>query len=167
MKKLALHRRDGSVRAFALVDDEDYESLARWRWSADADGYAIRTWRDADGRGHTVRMHRAVLGLQLGDPRLVDHINRDRLDNRKQNLRFTDRIGSAQNRGPRTRNHSSRFRGVSFVPATGHWIARVRLGNPGTLHNLGTYLREEDAADAAARFREEHMPFAVEGERCT
>lgn len=148
------------IVAWAKVDDADYDRLVLWRWHLDKDGYAQRGFRDASGVNHSIRMHRQVLGLQVGESDLVgDHINRNRLDNRRANLRVLTREQSAQHRGARRRSRS-RFRGVNFVPTTGRWIARVRLGSK--LHNLGTYDSEEHAARVAAEFRREHMPYAVE-----
>jgi hypothetical protein len=126
----------------------------------DRDGYAIRTLILGPSRYTTVRMHRVILGIANGDPILVDHLNRNRRDNRRANLRRVTYVGNGQNRGPRTTSHSSKFRGVSYVAKSGNWIARVRLGS--RLHNLGTYSDETQAGAVAAAFRAEHMPFAVE-----
>ena len=78
----------------ALVDNEDYEHLSQWSWSAltlpDGSVYAYRTARIAEreaGSPRAVYMHREVLGI-LADRSLdADHINHNGLDNRRQNLR--------------------------------------------------------------------------------
>lgn len=75
---------------FALVDDEDFEQLNKWSWKLSTNGYAIRC--PSNGKNEnggykytTVRMHRVVMKT----PRHLeaDHINANRLDNRKSNLR--------------------------------------------------------------------------------
>ena len=158
MKLVPIYAQGLRVVGHAKVDDEDYERLMLWRWNM-RDGYAGRSWRRADGTTGGTTMHRQLLGLQLGELFYGDHINRDKLDNQKANLRIVTVEQSAQNRGPR-RVSRSRFRGVNFVVPSGKWIARVRLGNK--LHNLGTYDSEEEAARVAALFRAEHMPFSAE-----
>jgi hypothetical protein len=66
-----------------LVDDEDHEWLSQWKWQAHKSStlwYAVRTG--------TIRMHRLILGLEKSDKRVVDHLNKDSLDNRRANLRI-------------------------------------------------------------------------------
>lgn len=77
---------------FAIVDAGDHERLNRWRWKAKWNGagnhlYAVRNTR-IDGRNITLRMHREVMGIRPGDPRVVDHLNGNALDNRQVNLRI-------------------------------------------------------------------------------
>lgn len=85
----------------ALVDDEDYERLSAHRWYARSGAntyYAERRGpRDANGKRATYSMHRTALRLGPFDGTVVDHINRDGLDNRKANLRLTDKSGNALN----------------------------------------------------------------------
>jgi hypothetical protein len=106
---IPLLRKDGSVAAHALVDDDDFVWLDQWVWRYDArDGYARR------GRG--VKMHRLVLGLEPGDGKIGDHINGDRLDNRRSNLRVVSAAGNAQNTLGKAASRSA-FRGVSWARA--------------------------------------------------
>lgn len=159
MKKLPLYANGLRVVGYAKVDDIDYERLMLWRWALSKDGYARRAFLTKDGKNVTVMMHRQILGLAPGEQFYGDHANRDKLDNRRANLRICSPQESAQHRG--ARKHSrSRFRGVNYVTTTGKWIARVRLGT--RLHNLGTFTDEEEAARVAAAFRREHMPFSIE-----
>jgi hypothetical protein len=87
---------------FALVDAEDFERVAQFRWCASLESrgrkyYAIR-WVKEKGRQRKIRMHRFILGLGPGDPQegdCVDHLNSDSLDNRKCNLEI---ISQEENR---------------------------------------------------------------------
>jgi AP2-like factor (euAP2 lineage) len=151
---------DGTVRAEAVVDAED-AAWARWRWSLGRGGYAIRTVRLADRRTYSLSLHRAIMGLQRGDPRQVDHINGDVLDCRRSNLRIVP--GQAANRqNVRSRRGStSSYRGVSWDKRTKSWRAVVKVD--GATYWLGRYADEEEAAAVTASFRAVHVPYSVEG----
>jgi hypothetical protein len=89
---------------FAIVDAADYEWLSQYRWRAFWDwhtkSYYARTYER--GKNHEtrreLRMHRLIVGLEIGDKRLPDHINHETLDNRRLNLRIATIEQSNQNR---------------------------------------------------------------------
>lgn len=136
---------------FALVDADDLELVSVCKWRLHEWGYAI-------GFSRGIRMHRLILGLERGDPRLGDHINRDKLDNRRSNLRIVTPAQNSQN--VPGFGGSSQFRGVTWNKRLGKWQASVRLA--GHTHYLGLFEVETDAADVARAFRIEHMPFSNE-----
>jgi hypothetical protein len=109
-----------------------------------------------DGKQVTIALHREVLGLEKGDGREGDHINLDTLDNRRQNLRVVTRDQQTQNATPHGR---SRFRGVSYHTQSGKWQARCWIKKK--CHYLGLFEDEDRAAEVAAAFRAEHMPYAT------
>ena len=85
MKKIELHGKYGEGK-YALVSDEDYDLLKDLRWTVSAQGYAWNcTYR------HRARyMHRLVADQWERTHKIVvDHINRNPLDNRRENLRIT------------------------------------------------------------------------------
>ncbi|MFJ7665362.1 hypothetical protein ACIQXW_23670 [Lysinibacillus sp. NPDC097162] len=120
-----------------LVDDDDYDKLSKYSWSIN-NGYAISTDRTS-GKQKTLRMHRLVLDVQDGE--FVDHINGNRIDNRKSNLRKCDAKGNAKNAGKR-KGALSKFKGV--YPRNGKWVACIQ--NDRKRVNLGKYKHELDAA---------------------
>ena len=88
---------DGSS---AVVDAADYEWLSRWKWKPHRNGYACRTTYDKTTKKFPLLlMHRAVLG-DIPPGMTVDHINRDKRDNRRANLRIVTQGENNRNRPP-------------------------------------------------------------------
>jgi len=131
---------------FALVSDEDYERISKRLWSARWDKnansfYAISNAVDANGKRHTVLMHREILNIP--DDMFADHIEPDlTLDNRRTNLRPATAEESARNRAKGS-NNTSGFKGVYQRPGGKKWCARIRFN--GQEHWLGTFTTRESA----------------------
>jgi hypothetical protein len=147
----------GHVVAHTVVDDVDADLVRSYRWQI-SKGYARACFRQ-DGARRSVALHRLVLGLTWGDGRQVDHINRDRLDNRRENLRLATHAQNMQNH-PAHRGGTSPFRGVYWHKGAGKWEASARFDGRNVF--LGRFDDEVEAARVAARFRAQHMPFTVE-----
>lgn len=149
-----LRDKDGNVIAHAIIDKADEEWASQWHWSLKPTGYAFRNrWGK---RPRHEYMHRALGGAQPGDGMYVDHINRDRLDNRRANLRLLTPAESAQNK-PALRG---RFRGVTWDASKRKWSAQAQLA--GRHHFIGRFATEEEAGAAVSAWRREHMPFSEE-----
>lgn len=148
-----------------LVDDEDEAAvLAAGPWHLTTGGYAAHTVsapRTDAGRPspRIVRLHRLLLCLADDDPRQVDHINRDRLDNRRANLRIVDKVANRQNRSS-VRGSSSRHRGVTWDKDRKRWMAQVEMD--GRSIKLGRFTDEDAAGEAAAAWRRQHMAGATD-----
>lgn len=155
-RQIPLRKRDGTVRAYALVDAADYAWLVSLgSWSLNGSGYVRRTFR-RDGRQFNQQLHRLILGLDKGDPREGDHIDRNPLNNTRANLRIATPAQNAQNVAGRGR---SQFRGVAWHKASQRWQAYVYVGDGRKLS--GRYHRTEvEAALAAESLRRQHLPFA-------
>ncbi len=113
---------------YALVDPEDYDALARYKWHATRGRttfYAQRkAWDPVTRREVAIKMHRQI--LPVGDGLLVDHINRHGLDNRKANLRSATRAQNACNRQRAGRpNGHSAYRGVTWHQGMKQWFAHI------------------------------------------
>jgi len=127
-----------------IVDDENYEWLARHKWQARKDYntfYAVRNMRTATG-WRTLLMHREILnppeGLQ------TDHIDGNGLNNQRANLRICTKAQNQQNRRPQP--GSSRFKGVGWRKDIRKWGAKIQ--NAGKQIALGYFIDETDAARA-------------------
>lgn len=152
MKRIPLRAKDGSVRAYALVDDADFEWLSQWPWHFSM-GYAMRK-----GGRKTVNMHRQILGLERGDRRQGEHKNRNPLDCRRSNLRIAERgqADNQQNRGAQV-NNTSGYRGVFWSGKEQKWVANARVGG---MRFCRCFETAELADIAVKAFRAQHMPFS-------
>lgn len=123
----------------ALVDDEDYEYLMQWKWSAVRIGKRVYACR-----AHRYRyMHRLInktpAGLQ------TDHINGNGLDNRKCNLRTVTKAQNMMNQ-EHGRGKYSKYKGVCYCPERKKWQAGISIN--GKRKALGRFDSEIDAAMA-------------------
>ena len=125
---------------FALVDDENYEWLNQYKWSI-SKGYPAR--RLKRGNKTHISMHRLIMNFPKGKE--IDHINGNRLDNRKVNLRIVTRAGNMQNRGLSKVNKTG-FKGIYFFIPNKKWQAHIRF-NRKKIH-LGYFVDKKEAARA-------------------
>lgn len=134
-----------------LVDDEDHERLARFRWTTNK-AYPCLT--GGRGRG-VVYLHRMVMHAPPGQD--VDHVNGDTYDARRANLRFCN---DSQNQANR-RKVVGRvpIKGVCIHGDTGKYQAQVK--KDGKNYHLGLY---DDPVTAGRAYikkaRELHGEFA-------
>lgn len=131
---------------FATVDAADFEWLSQWKWFAHWNSgtqsfYAHRNEK-VGTKQRTVPMHRAILGLEFGDPRQGDHRESgNTLDNRRANLRIATKSQNAKNRRT-NRNNTSKLKGV-MSHGNGRYEARISVN--GEFIRLGSYSSPEEA----------------------
>lgn len=129
---------------YTLVDHEDYDVLSRWTWRTNAKGYVVRTgWNSKTRRKFGIRMHRVI--INVGGNEFVDHINGDKLDNRKANLRVCSDTQNKRNSKISVRNKSG-FKGVSQNTNSNLWRATITI--EGKQKQLGYFNDKEKAAKA-------------------
>lgn len=128
-------------KGVAIVSPEDHVWAMERRWNLDPRGYARTTVRR-----RSYFLHRLLLNAPKGV--LVDHINGEPLDCRRENLRLCNAKENARSRR-KHRNTSSRFKGVTWHARVGKWQA-VIVPN-GRMRYLGLYVSEEEAGRAYDR----------------
>lgn len=131
----------------ALVDNEDYEWLNRWKWYARKHRrtyYASRTGRVSDGvkNGVQIQMHREILNTPVGMD--SDHKDRDGLNNQRFNLRVCTNQQNQMNRRIQI-NKLSNYKGVT-ADDFDNWIARIQ--HKAKSYYLGYFNSEVAAARA-------------------
>jgi hypothetical protein len=157
--RIPLLARSGSVRAYALIDTMDLSVIQGAPWRLRSDGYAYR-WDFINGHRKSVLMHRLILGLPFDtDGRQGDHVNRDRLDNRRLNLRVVTHSQNMQNR-PSHKGSRSKYRGVWWNHKAQKWQARIRVN--GKRIGAGLFTDEASAGEAARLARLKYMPYAAD-----
>jgi hypothetical protein len=131
-----------------IVDADDFEYLNQWLWRISDTGYAVRTIEKP--KKHTIKLHRLLLSFP--EDKEVDHINGNKLDNRKSNLRLVTRSQNGANKGKR-KDGKSIYKGVGWHKQRQKYRARI-VFNKQEIH-LGLFDNEIEAAKAyneAAKF---------------
>jgi hypothetical protein len=130
------------------IDPEDNHLLVRYSWFVNNRGYLYSPLKK-----QTLLLHRLVMGLGSGRKVQVDHINGDKLDNRRANLRLCDNRQNHQNTSKPVTNTSG-FKGVHSHPMSKKWVAAISINSK--LTHLGMFETKELAAkaydDAARKF---------------
>lgn len=140
-----------------LCDEDDWSQLRRYSWCKSVNGYAV-----ARVQGKTKTFHSLVM---CRTPELViDHISRDKLDNRKGNLRIVPQAVNCINKDTFSKNTSGMI-GVYFHKPSGRW--RALLSMNGKQISLGYYDDFESAAIARREGERKYFhPILEGGQKC-
>lgn len=146
---------------FVLVDDEDFDFLNQYKWHNNPKTGAVgKMFKSGDNRRQGRRsnkiMHRIIMNAPDGIE--VDHKNRNKLDNRKDNLRLSTRSQNGMNTKPLSHNKC----GVKGVFCDrGKW--RVHISVKGKKRHYSSYDSFEEAVMARKKLAKEyHGQFAFE-----
>jgi len=140
------HRR--KILDTIQVDPGDAWLIDEYAWYLDKQGY-VRTsvWKPKPGEPYYKALHREI--LEAPNDIQVDHINHDKLDNRRCNLRFATPTQQQWNQKS-VKNSYSKYKGVCFSKGPKQhkkpWYAMIRAENKRVF--LGTFKTELEAARA-------------------
>lgn len=151
--------RLGLTRGYeAIIDAEDAHIVAYHKWHSGGhdkgDGRGIYAFTTMPGEKRSIALHRILMSPPAG--MVVDHINRNSLDNRRQNLRVCSHRENLWNRNNGRQTHSG-FIGVT--PNGRGWSAKIRRGKQVYLGHFPSAEQAARAYDAAAL--EHYGEFAV------
>jgi hypothetical protein len=112
---------------YALVSPHRYDYLMKRKWCAVWCKGTRSFYASCFENGRVVKMHRLILGLDVGDSPTGDHKESgDTLNNTDENLRFADRREQQYNKRKPSHNTSG-YKGVSFHKKSGRWMAVIRV----------------------------------------
>ncbi len=147
MQNITLYGRKKEANVIvgqSLVDDKDYEYLKQWKWNLSKDGYAIRreSYSGVGCPSIFVFMHRAILENHGHDIKayVVDHMDRNRLNNQKENLRICSIMQNNQNKKHKPTKNSP-YKGVKYLKNINKYQATIPF-------DLGIFSTAEKARDA-------------------
>lgn len=127
-----------------LIDDEDAHLITKVNrcFSVSSHGYAqvVDYLGFVDGKYKYKKQYLHRLIMKAPSHLQVDHINGDRLDNRKENLRLCMNKSNARNK----RQFKGKFKGVYFAKQQNKWTAQITFNRKCTY--LGQYETPEEAA---------------------
>lgn len=126
-----------------IVDASDYEEIAKHGWHISHNGYAIRRVEKKGEPKRVIYMHKQIFGEKGSFD--IDHIDGNKLNNSKSNLRLATRSLNNANQKIRT-GCSSVFKGVAWVKNYKRWWAYI--GYQGKRTSLGYFTDEVEAAKA-------------------
>lgn len=129
----------------ALVDNDIYEKVSGYSWRLSSNGYVIRS-KNIGGNIKTKFLHREVISDLNG--LFIDHINHNKLDNQRKNLRVVTNSENMMNRLPSPKNKTSRYKGVTcrnLKSSLGKKF-RTQIRINGKNSSLGHFYTEEMAA---------------------
>lgn len=136
MKEIKLHKGET-----VFVDDEDFEIVNLFRWHLNG-GYARHNER-INGKYYYIFMHHLIKNTPNG--MRIDHINRNKFDNRKCNLRFCTHAQNQYNTSHRKQS-KSQYKGVSWSQKDKKWT--VNISKNGERKHIGLFHQKEAAAQA-------------------
>jgi hypothetical protein len=137
MRKLKLT----NCELYTIVDDEHYGYLSQWNWQLYSSSGHVGRCQWVDRKQTSILLHRVVNSTPKGMH--TDHINGNKLDNRKENLRTCNKSQNGMNRSKQKGIYSSGYKGVTWCKTRKKWKVRVKA--KGKVYSFGYHTSEHTA----------------------
>lgn len=134
--RILLLKKSGEFAGECLIDASDVDLVSKYKWHMTSHGYCATR-----GKNGSFYVHRLVLGCD----EIVDHINMDKLDNRRSNLRKCVQSQNLANTGLRV-NNTSGYKGVYLFKGGPKFCAQITKNR--VVHTLGVFDTAEQASEA-------------------
>ncbi len=108
------------LELYAKIDDEDFGEISKFKWHRNHYGYAVRHIGN-----RFISMARVIAKTPEG--LVPDHVNHDRLDNRRENLRNCTQVENNRNKKPRIKVNGL-CTGVTWVEKEKIFYAKISVG---------------------------------------
>lgn len=147
-------------KGVALIDDDDVGRIPLNGWHRHPQGYASHRWQRPDGKHTHILLHRWVMGAKNGQE--LDHVNHNKLDCRKANLRFVTRSQNNQNwPGPLAVNKLGVRGVIRYETKSGERFRAAVQVNGKHIQKWG-FRTLEAATDFAVALRRQHFTHSPE-----
>lgn len=143
--EIILYDKNGEEKAKAIIDLDDIEKCSNYKWSYCNGGYVICESKN-------ILLHRFI--INCNKDMFVDHINHNKLDNRKSNLRMCSQQENNQNKGIQS-NNTSGCPGVNYRKDRGKWRAYICINGKQT--HLGFFNTKEEAIKVRKEAEEKYF----------
>lgn len=164
-----LNRRN-STAIETLIDIEDLPKAQKYNgawyahWCTNVNGFYVKGNAKTNDKKTTFTFHRYLTNAPVS--LIVDHINHDTLDNRRDNLRIVTHAGNQQNQIKAQRNNkTSGVLGVTWNKINKKW--RARIGFNGKQNYLGSFNTIEEAEQVYKKAKADYHPYSQEAIRIT
>lgn len=142
---------------FCMIDKEDYDLIKQYCWYKNVYGYWVSNNRKTDETREIITLHQKIATIKYGEydknSLIPDHLNRNKSDNRKQNLLLKSRRDNSINRSLSKSNNSGKT-GVSFYSKYQKYMAQICVNYK--VINLGYFDKFEDAVMARLEAEEKY-----------
>lgn len=142
--ELQILDKDGKIKKIALLDKDVVNKISKYSFRMHNNGYVVTAIKKK-----TLYLHQIILGTKK-DNYEIDHINRNKLDNRKNNLRLCKHIDNTHNR---KRNIDQ---GINFINRKLNKQYRATIIDNNKLYFLG-YFKTKDEAIKVRREKEKEL----------
>ena len=136
--EVVLYNKKCREKGRAIIDIEDVVTIQEYKWGLNSNGYVETYINDK-----CYRIQHIIMGVKASQKRQTDHKDRNKLNNRKSNLRICTSAENAMNRGPAKKNTSG-FKGVSWNNREKVWRSAIVIN--GKQKSLGSFKDKVEAA---------------------
>lgn len=150
---IPLLNRKGNLRDYAIVDEEDYDKVSKYSW------HYSRGYARGYVNGEHILMHKFILDKPFNLGLLTDHIDRNKLNNSRKNIRDVTDQQNKQNKVKQKGEYTSPYIGVHWSKDHRKWKALIMFKGKGI--HLGYYDDMEEANEARIRGEEKYYTHFV------
>lgn len=157
-----LNRKGKEHETIIDLDDLEKVSEIEYRWHAAWDKFmqshyaraTIYTGMDENGKSKSksLLLHRYI--MDVSKDQVIDHINHNTLDNRKNNLRLTTISKNSRHREGVNKNNTTGYRNVCYSKTENKYIVQLQIDSKNT--RLGVFDDVHEAGEFAKTMREKY-----------